>query len=113
MDLRILGKRIREARERLGMTQEELAEKLNKAQNAISSYENGTRAIRISELPDLANALEVPIAYFFGDIEPDEEAAALLAQLTPERRREILARLRLEIELQRQAEIDKREHNSD
>jgi transcriptional regulator with XRE-family HTH domain len=113
MDLRLFGKRIREARERLEMTQEDLAEVLGKAQNAISSYENGTRAIRISELPDLAQALDVPIAYFFGDIEPDEEATALLAQLTPERRREILARLRLEVELQRQAEIERKQQDSE
>lgn len=37
----------------------------------------------------------------------DEEAIALIAQLSPERRREILARLRLEVELQRQAELEK------
>lgn len=103
MNLKDFGQRIRDARERLGITQEELAARLKKSQNAISDYENGRRAIRITELPDLANALETPVAYFFGDDNPEEEAAALIAQLNPERRRELFARLRLEVELQREA----------
>ncbi len=107
MNLKLIGSRIREARERLGLSQEDLANLIGKSQNAVSDYEHGRRAIRISELPELARALKLPIAYFFGDEYPDEEAIALIAQLSPDRRREILARLRLEIELQRQAELEK------
>lgn len=107
MNLKLIGSRIREARERLGLSQEDLANLIGKSQNAVSDYEHGRRAIRISELPELASALKVPIASFFGDEYPDEEAIALIAQLSPERRREILARLRLEVELQHQAELEK------
>lgn len=62
-----IGERIRDARERSGMTQEELAVLIGKTQKAISGYENGTRAIRITEIPDLARALGVHPGYFFGE----------------------------------------------
>ncbi len=68
MDIKaIIGERIREAREKLDLTQEQLADRLGKTRNTISSYETGTRILSISELPDLAKALEVPISYFFED----------------------------------------------
>lgn len=104
MDLKLIGNRIRQAREGLHLRQDELAAHLGKTQNSISQYESGERAIRITELPMLAQALNVPISYFFGDEVPEEEAAALIAQLTEDRRKEFLARLRLELELQRQAQ---------
>ena len=66
MDLKeVVGKRIRQAREQLGLTQEQLAQRLGKTRNTISSYETGTRILSIAELPDLAEALEVPVSYFF------------------------------------------------
>lgn len=68
MDMReLIGKQIRLAREAQGMTQEDLANRLHKTRNAISSYETGNRTIPATELPELADALDVPIAYFFSD----------------------------------------------
>lgn len=71
MNLKHIGSKIREARENLGITQEELAMRIGKTQNAISGYENGSRGIHISELPDLASALGVPVSYFFDSIKTD------------------------------------------
>lgn len=93
-----IGERIRQARENLGLTQEQLAARIDKSQDAISSYEKGTRGIQIAELPQLAEALEVTVTYFFGDLEPDQEALTLLAQLSPERRRFVMDYLRMEVE---------------
>jgi len=102
MNLGIIGTRIKEAREHLGLTQEELAARIGKTQNSISLYEKGSRAIRVSELDDLAKALEVPVSYFFGDIYPEDEIMSLVAQFSPEERKKIAARLRLELRLQQE-----------
>ena len=100
MDLQLFGDRLRKARERLALTQEELAIRLGKNQNAISAYEKGRRAIRITELPRLAETLKVPIAYFFVEEYPiyDEHLISLLRQIPLERREEIIARLQFELE---------------
>lgn len=102
MNLKLVGNRIREARERLGLTQEELAFRINKTQNSISTYESGTRSIRLTELDTLAKALEVPISYFFGDEYPTDEIMSLVAQFPPEEQKKIAARLRLELELHKE-----------
>jgi transcriptional regulator with XRE-family HTH domain len=93
-----MGKRIRQARENLGLTQEQLSARIDKSQDAISSYEKGTRGIQIAELPRLAQALDVTVTYFFGDLEPDQEAQSLLSQLPPERYRFAMDYLRMEVE---------------
>ncbi|MEO1163709.1 MAG: helix-turn-helix transcriptional regulator [Chloroflexota bacterium] len=73
MDLLILGERIRQARERLGYSQTELGRLISKDQRAVSEYEHGERRIWVNDLPALAEALEVPILYFFeGDITPED-----------------------------------------
>lgn len=65
------GVRVRLARERIGLTQEQLAEKLSTTQAAISGYENGIRRMYVTELPTLADALGVSISYFF-EVEVDD-----------------------------------------
>lgn len=92
---KLIGNRIRQARERLGITQEELAFRIGSKQGAISKYESGSRAIHLSELPELARALEVPVAYLFGDIEPDEEMIQVYNRLKPEAKRLALAYLHM------------------
>jgi len=73
-----IGERIRRAREQRGWTQGELAQRLGKNATTVSNYENGNRTIRITELPELARVLEVPIAYFF---ESEEQITERLAEL--------------------------------
>jgi len=41
----------------LGMTQQQLSEKLNKPQSFVSKYENGQRRIDLIEMIDICNAL--------------------------------------------------------
>jgi transcriptional regulator with XRE-family HTH domain len=95
-----IGARIRKARERLGISQGELARRLGKSQNTISSYENGTRTFRVSELPQFAEELEVPIAFFFGEEYPDQEVTALVKALAPVFREPFLQFLREYVETQ-------------
>jgi transcriptional regulator with XRE-family HTH domain len=77
MDIRKqIGDRIRRARELRGWTQSELAHHLGKNATTVSNYENGNRAISVTEIPQLAQLLQVPIAFFF-----EESAEALTEQM--------------------------------
>ena len=68
-----IGQRIRRARERVGMSQEEFADAVNKDQRAISEYENGKRKVSASELSTFGSVLSVPISYFYeGNFQIDE-----------------------------------------
>lgn len=81
VDATTFGARIRQARERLGISQEELAARLDKKQNSISEYENGNRRIFATDLPRLARILGVPITFFFdGELDNDALDEALLAE---------------------------------
>lgn len=83
-DLSLFGKRIKNARERIGLSQEQLAKELRRDQRSISQYENGRRKVLITDLPLFAKVLHVPIAYFFEDIEvegiPDQFDTKLLIE---------------------------------
>lgn len=68
-----IGTRIKQAREALGISQQELAERIDRDQSAISSYEAGRRRFPADDLPLFAEALEVPVMYFFEDLKtPDD-----------------------------------------
>lgn len=60
-----LGKFIAENRKRLGMTQEELAQKLFVTNKAVSKWENGQSFPDIAIFEPLAEALEVSVAELF------------------------------------------------
>lgn len=75
--MRLLGQRIRAAREQLSLSQEDLAHKWGKQQYQISEYENGKRRVYAHDLPDLANALNVQIDYFFQNHIPESEVNPL------------------------------------
>lgn len=70
-----LGKRIKEAREKAQMTQDDLVEKLKKkTASSISEYEAGKRSFGADELIEFAEALDVPVSFFFADmISADED----------------------------------------
>jgi transcriptional regulator with XRE-family HTH domain len=79
MESDILGQRIRQARERKGLSQVELAKALGIGQRGISELENGNRKLAVSELPILSEVLGVPVFYFLEDImQPDDFDQLLL-----------------------------------
>ncbi|MBK8025742.1 MAG: helix-turn-helix transcriptional regulator [Chloroflexi bacterium] len=60
------------------MSQEDLAEAVERDQRAISEYENGKRRLAAVDLPLFATVLQVPISHFFeGSASPDQDAALL------------------------------------
>ena len=64
-----VGKRLRERRVALGMSQEKLADALGISFQQIQKYEAGTNRVAASRLWDIAKALEVDVGYFFEGIE--------------------------------------------
>lgn len=71
-----VGKRIRQRRWLTGMTQQQLAQKVGIKFQQIQKYETGANRVSASRLWDIADALEVPVSFFFEGIETDEKAEA-------------------------------------
>lgn len=71
-----VGKRVRHRRWMVGMTQQQLADKVGIKFQQIQKYETGMNRISASRLWDIAVALEVPIQYFFEGLGADAGQAA-------------------------------------
>jgi transcriptional regulator with XRE-family HTH domain len=71
-----VGKRIRHRRWLVGMTQQQLAEKVGIKFQQIQKYETGANRVSASRLWDIADALEVPVAFFFEGMEEAQEKQA-------------------------------------
>ena len=69
-----VGKRIRHRRWMVGMTQQQLAEKVGIKFQQIQKYETGMNRVSASRLWDIAEALSVPVGYFFDGMEKSEPA---------------------------------------
>lgn len=65
----LLIKLLRETRERVGVTQIELAERLHETQSVVSKYERGERRLDYLQLRAFCTALGVPIQDFVADFE--------------------------------------------
>lgn len=87
-----VGQRVRQRRWMLGVTQQQLAERVGIKFQQIQKYETGTNRVSASRLWDIAAVLEVPVSFFFeglegqtadsadarGDILTDKEALDLV-----------------------------------
>lgn len=62
-----LGRRLREAREYLGLSQEQVADHLDIPRPSVSTMEAGKRRITFLELKRLAELYRRPISYFSGE----------------------------------------------
>jgi transcriptional regulator with XRE-family HTH domain len=67
-----VGSRVRMRRKMLGMSQEKLGDKLGITFQQIQKYEKGTNRIGASRLQATADALEVPVSFFFPDRDAKE-----------------------------------------
>lgn len=70
-----VGKRIRHRRWLVGVTQQQLAEKVGIKFQQIQKYETGANRVSASRLWDIAEALEVDVSFFFAGMEGGEAAA--------------------------------------
>ncbi len=87
-----VGQRVRQRRWTIGMTQQQLGEKLGVKFQQVQKYETGINRISASRIWEMASALEVPVSYFFeglagqaagdadgrGDVLTDREAVSLV-----------------------------------
>ncbi len=60
-----VGRKIREARTRQGITQQQLGEKLELTFQQIQKYESGFNRVSAGKLYEIARTLELPVSYFF------------------------------------------------
>ncbi len=60
-----VGKRIRQRRWLVGMTQQQLAERVGIKFQQIQKYETGANRVSASRLWDIADALDVDVSFFF------------------------------------------------
>lgn len=67
-----VGKRIRMRRLLLGMNQETLANALGLTFQQVQKYEGGANRVSASRLKAMSEILDVPIAFFFSDMEADD-----------------------------------------
>ncbi|MGE0259598.1 MAG: helix-turn-helix domain-containing protein [Alphaproteobacteria bacterium] len=69
-----VGTQIRTRRLLLGMNQETLASALGLTFQQVQKYEGGSNRVSASRLAEVAEALSVPVAYFFRDLDPASES---------------------------------------
>ena len=99
MDQKAIGKRIKSAREKKGLTQEQLAEQVNLSPMHISVIERGNKLPRLETLIKIANLLDVSADTLLQDVVNNQiklrtsEASNLIAQLSREDQRRVLAAL--------------------
>lgn len=73
MDRKILGKRIREERVRIGMTQEQMAEYIDVSTTYIGFIERGERSVTLEKLIMLAECFHVTIDYLLHEPSIEQE----------------------------------------
>jgi transcriptional regulator with XRE-family HTH domain len=66
-DRQVLGERLKEAREYVGLKQEDVAKKLGIPRSALSNIEAGSRKVDAIELTQLAKLYQRPVAWFTGE----------------------------------------------
>lgn len=77
-----VGRRVRERRVLLGQSQNAIAQQIGVTGQQYQKYEKGENRISASRLFDLANALKVPVSYFFDDMADETREASPASLLT-------------------------------
>ncbi len=76
-----VGKRVRHRRWLIGMTQQQLAEQVGIKFQQIQKYETGANRVSASRLWDIADALDVPVSFFFeglDDVQKEDADRAMV-----------------------------------
>ena len=74
MDYKRLGKRIREERKRLNLTQAQLAEAIDISDTYMGAIERGERSLTLDTLVRLVNRLGVTVDYMLSDSVSDNDS---------------------------------------
>jgi transcriptional regulator with XRE-family HTH domain len=78
VERRLLGEKLRQAREYVGFSQDEVATFLKVPRTAVTNMESGQRKVEALELMRLAELYRQPVGHFTGE---DEAAASLPADV--------------------------------
>ena len=70
-----VGARVRLRRTLMGLSQEKLGEAIGLTFQQVQKYERGANRIGASRLYDLSRVLDVPVSFFFDDMQPAAPAA--------------------------------------
>jgi len=70
-----VGVQLRQRRALLGLTQEQLAEKVGITFQQIQKYENGANRVSASRLFEFSQVLDIPVSFFFEDYHIPEKTA--------------------------------------
>ena len=93
----IVGKNISERRKKLGMSQKELAIRLDITQDALNRMEKGRIAPKMSRLENIAEILQCPVSYLVRSKDDAlQERAATIADILgslPEAGQEVMVEL--------------------
>ena len=79
-----IGKAIRKRRKELGISQERLAEILDVSYQQVQRYENGMNKLNVENIQVIADALSVPVTFFFTTGYPQGVAEPPLPYAPPE-----------------------------
>jgi transcriptional regulator with XRE-family HTH domain len=71
-----VGKRVRHRRWLVGMTQQQLAEKVGIKFQQIQKYETGANRVSASRLWDISEAMDVPVNFFFEGLDDQNDVVA-------------------------------------
>lgn len=80
-DRRLLGTKLRDAREYLGLSQNEVSKYLEIPRTALSHIESGQRRVDALELKKLATLYKRPVSFFTGEAPADESLPQDVAHL--------------------------------
>lgn len=87
----VVGQRVRQRRQLLGLSQTKLADALNVTFQQVQKYERGSNRVGAGRLYQLSEVLDVPVGYFFDTINTSEGTPKSTA---PELSREQVSLLR-------------------
>ena len=82
VDLNEIGRRIQNRRKQRGYTQEQLAEMMNVSIQMVSNLERGNKAIRIDNLINLSQILDVSTDYILLGKETTEDISTLTSRIS-------------------------------
>ncbi len=70
-----IGRRIKSRRNGLGLNQQHLAQRIGVSYQQVQKYENGTDRVGAARLLQIAQALDVPIDYFYRLADSEDPAS--------------------------------------
>ncbi|MCM5510787.1 helix-turn-helix transcriptional regulator [Vibrio sp. SCSIO 43169] len=93
--------RLKQARKRAGITQKNLGVMIgmdeSSASGRMNHYEKGRHTPDIGTLKKMADALGVPLSYFFCEDEDSAELSVLINKLAPQEKRDLLESLKAKL----------------